>query len=410
MPATIDGLAADLRRFFEEKLPAGPAEGPGSVSLIFDALGSPLSVPEFTGPEAAPSSQIFARQRAAELADQLPAANTLAAGSYLPRGGGRLSDWYALMVNAAVGAGAAFDLAKAAALRDLENNKQVVLGGAIDTRYLTTMSPPDFFRPEFDGWQQYSVKAGDEPPPAVRPGPRIPLLTTPFEGPMHSGILIHGTLAESLVGLNDPNPPLPVRERGALAAGTDFRHLGRLPVESTTSIIDAPDDAVVPLIRAIEPRVALAEAVARFDPALNASAAAAVLAEATKVPATSGNFEVSFDYCFVRFERPWWSEIFLSRTDWRVDQVGKGMISTGSSVNPTGPVTLITSGMLVVRKLTIKANWSQQDLEVLPSSPSLGPFCLVAGNFEKSSGTLVREGLQVIAWLCEVPPILPPAD
>ncbi|WP_432102593.1 hypothetical protein [Streptomyces sp. bgisy091] len=405
MPATIDGLSADLRRFFEERLQVGQDEGPGTARLVFDALGYPLSVREFTGPAGAASSDVFARQRAAELADQLPAASALASGAYLARSGGRLSDWYAGAIRAGTSSEAGFDLVKAEALKRLDDNRWVVLGGGLDTRYATSLSPLDFYKTEFDGWQRYSVSSGDEPPPDTPAGPEF--RGRVFEGPMQPGLVVHGTLTEH--GPNELDFSLPERASDAGNGATAPAVAAGVPpsLPTTTSITAAPPGSVVPLIHAREPRLSLAELIAdfraRIDPAVEVA-----LGPSGKMTPTSGSFAVDFEFCPVRFERPWWHEPMLARTDWHVGGVERGGISSGTS-QPSGPVTLLTTGMLVVRRLSITAQWTEGDLEALPDTVSLGPFCLVAGTFDKASGTITREGLQVIGWLCEVPPVLPPA-
>lgn len=225
---------------------------------------------------------------------------------------------------------------------------------------------------------------------------------------MHSGVLVSATLTEPLFGLNDPTPALPVRAVSALRETPFAGAEDASTALATTSILDAPADALVPLLHAEEIRVPLRDRIDAFDPMIDTSIAAGLLGSLGSVTPTSGSFSVQFEYCMVRFERPWWNALFLTRNDWRVGGVARGGISSGTA-QPTGPVTLLTNGMLVVRKLSIKAQWSNEDLEVLPNTVSLGPFCLVAGSFDKASGTVTREGLQAIAWMCEVPPVLPPS-
>ena len=99
MPATIDELAAGLQQFFATQFPLDGDDGPGSVLLVFDNLGRPLSPQEFAGAGTDAASDLLSHQRAADLADQLPAGNALKRGWYLPRGGSRLSRWYAAVLD-----------------------------------------------------------------------------------------------------------------------------------------------------------------------------------------------------------------------------------------------------------------------------------------------------------------------
>ena len=62
--------------------------------------------------------------------------------------------------------------------------------------------------------------------------------------------------------------------------------------------------------------------------------------------------------------------------------------------------------MLVIKNLQI-SGWSSADLDALTQSASLGPFSF-AGGKEVVSGTLTAPGLQVIGWVCDLVPPLPP--
>ena len=93
MSVTIDDLAIYLRQFFAEKLPVGGAGGAGTVVLVFDGLGRPMPLVSSSVPARLKFETCW-HQRAAQLADQLPAANALTSGSYLARASSRLSRLY----------------------------------------------------------------------------------------------------------------------------------------------------------------------------------------------------------------------------------------------------------------------------------------------------------------------------
>ncbi|MGW1057343.1 hypothetical protein [Micromonospora rubida] len=441
MPVTLDDLADHLKEFFASKLPVTGGEGPGSVFLVFDSLGRPLSAQEFTGPDGA-ASNIRSRQRAADLADQLPAANALKSGWFLPRGGGRLSAWYENMARASSppqasdAERAAFAAAKDAALRALEHNKLPAPVG-IATLYETSMSPPDWFTAEATGWNTYSVGTA---PPAEPAAPATPAAPPSGGGGGSGGVLGPGNMpqlmsaplvSEQPAGTNPAGQPkftfqvpkdpqqadlvnyvaYAAQSEPASAAAERPAEVERLmPAELTEAGQPAPTLAS---IAARAPEVTAQPAGAEIDPQLGAAlgcqaAAVAVDDETVPTAATTGQFAVSFEYCHVQLERPWWNEPFLHRTDWSLPGYATGKISSGSATQPEGEISLVTVGMLVIRNLTITATWSGADLETLPRSTSLGPFCIAAADFDKASGTLTRKGLQVIGWLCLVPPVLPP--
>jgi len=134
-----------------------------------------------------------------------------------------------------------------------------------------------------------------------------------------------------------------------------------------------------------------------------------VVAKTTTQAANADGFHVSFDYCLVRFTRPWWDDVFLTRSDWTLPGYRPGQVSSGSAARPAGAITLMTVGMLVVRNLAIRANWSDRDRQAMATSVSLGPFSIAGASFDSASGTVSHDGMQAIAWLCQVPQELPPA-
>ena len=192
MAITIDDLAADLQQFFAQKFPPGSGEGPGSVQLIFDALGTPLDPVEFVGSGTNSAQDILAHQRAAQLADQLPAANMLSAGWYVAKSGSRLSRWYENILSGSTALSSnpddlkAFEALKQAALHRFAENKLVLVSGAAvggsagtvdavgvhDSYYATSMSPIDWFQASATCWETYKSSAHDNQP--------IPIDTPPL--------------------------------------------------------------------------------------------------------------------------------------------------------------------------------------------------------------------------------------
>ncbi|MBW9051117.1 hypothetical protein [Rhizobium mesosinicum] len=463
MPTTIDDLASSLQQFFASKFPLGGDGGAGSLLLIFDPLGFPLSTREFLGPDGGgPVGDLLAHQRAAELADQLPSASSLLGGTYLPRGGSKLSRWYRGVVDGssgspADGAGRAnFDAAKVAAQRALSNNELVLVSspdgstqpaGTDDMYYSTSMVPVDWFADESDVWQVYKVDAGDDPPQRADPpwyAPKPPIWyrkaraldADPFPGHDHLPIYApsHPELTEYVRIATEAELQTELTREGHLRShprgldlsraatiGSAVRNQHHLQVRPLSSAVSGIRSRLLTAISAAPPVDTAAlendpfenpSVLRRWRPSLGrvadngVSASGAVLASTTSARPSSSKFSVQFDYCLVRFDRPWWDDMFLSRRDWQLSGYGAGELSSGKASQPKDPLTLVTVGMLVVKNLAISANWSDADLATLPRSTSLGPFCIAASTFH--SGSLARAGHQVIAWLCQVPPSLPP--
>ena len=465
MPATLDDLAADLQQFFAQRFPLDGDDGPGSVLLVFDNLGRPLSAKEFLGADSGAAEDVLSHQRAADLADQLPAGNALRRGWYLSRGGSRLSRWYASVVQAAEGPSAAspddaevaaFEAAKAAALRSLEANKLAVVGGVIlggghgtvpaagttDTFYATSMAPLGWYDEDSPDWNTYQVGAADQPaarPPAPVATPSFSLLVA--EDPTVPELVTYVRYATETEP-TQPDPPInasiplwrlnatetePTRPDLAINTGVARSRVELDDTVSPTAVnlselteINLPTPEVstrlrraMPLTKEItlahESAVAVENAAHPFTAGQMAAATASAVVDATApVTVTSSGFAVHFDYCLVRLDRPWWDDVFLHRPDWRLSGYPAGAISSGSAKSPDGEITLVTIGMLAIRNLTVTARWTPADLAALPRSTSLGPFCIAAGDFDQATGTLSRKGMQAIAWLCVVPPRMPP--
>jgi hypothetical protein len=67
---------------------------------------------------------------------------------------------------------------------------------------------------------------------------------------------------------------------------------------------------------------------------------------------------------------------------------------------------LLPAKLLLVKELSIRAAWSEQDRTFAQNSASLGPFSLINSSFDKNE--LTAPGMQIIGWFCQVVPVLPP--
>ncbi len=127
---------------------------------------------------------------------------------------------------------------------------------------------------------------------------------------------------------------------------------------------------------------------------------------------TSQGLTLSFEYCLVSASRPWMSPLLAWRT-WFVPGMRAGEIASGAGMGP-GVLEAIPVAAIVVRNLTIEAQWSEQDASALDSAVTLGPFSLVGRTIKQASGqsgsTMTCEGMQIVAWVMQPLPKLPPCD
>lgn len=476
MAGTLQDLAAGLHRFFAEKVPGAAGDAPGDMLLVFDALGVPLDPREFGATADGVPLDVFANQRAAELADQLPAANVLSGGSYLPRSGSRLSRWYDALVSSSAAVATtdpelgAFERRKANALESFEENKTLDVAmpgvgvgvvGEADHHYATSMSPRGWFLPDSQAWSTFTQSGGEDPPVVEPPGPLpIPIpewelrVVEPEPPPEVVRFIVNAeVLAERKIIAVDPPNTLPVGElafQPGLRVGHEIQRLNLQevlvqPVDVEAGEVEAGEakvgeakvgevdvgevvrlDQVAHLDEAVALRPfagrALAGRVPVADeglatiaevvhPELVTTFSAANLqtiidASTTQTVQTQG-FSVSFDYTIVSFERPWWDEVFLNVPGWRAAGFSRGQLASGKASEPAAQfITLLTCGMVVVRNLRIQAAWDSTDLAAAGSATSLGPFCIAGAQWNEQE--LRRPGLQVIAWICQIPSVLPP--
>lgn len=137
---------------------------------------------------------------------------------------------------------------------------------------------------------------------------------------------------------------------------------------------------------------------------------AVVLADAVvqtpPAPATD-NIHVQFQYQVVRLDRPWIFFPFLRHANWYVPGMAAGAISNPAAPETPGRMGLVPTALLVIRDLSITANWNEHDVAELDKSFALGPF----GKGVKAEivgGVLKCDGVQIIGCISERMPLLPP--
>jgi hypothetical protein len=149
---------------------------------------------------------------------------------------------------------------------------------------------------------------------------------------------------------------------------------------------------------------------ATVSSSLNWELAAAANGGSTAATATitSTGFALSFDYGFVQAERPWLSQSFINTLSWYVPGRRVGDISSGSALDSLALLPYLPIALVVIKNLKITANWSPQDAQLASGAQALGPFGLQQSTFDKVS--LSSAGCQIIAWVCEPLPVLPPSS
>jgi hypothetical protein len=126
------------------------------------------------------------------------------------------------------------------------------------------------------------------------------------------------------------------------------------------------------------------------------------------VSAVTDGFSVSFQFCRVNIDRPWLKLALLNNKNWYMYNTVSGEYSTGRADENSGIFPLLPISFIVIRNLKITANWSNDDKTMFNNSISFGPFDLSEGKMQQN--TLEVKGMQVIAWVSKLTPVLPPSQ
>jgi hypothetical protein len=121
-------------------------------------------------------------------------------------------------------------------------------------------------------------------------------------------------------------------------------------------------------------------------------------------PATTNSISISFDYCVVTISRPWYREGFIDDTSWYIPSKTKGQLTAHDS---GANLILLPVGFVAIRRLNIQAQWPAEDKACSQHATDFGPFKVDSGMV---NDTVSHEGIQIIGWLLERMPDLPPND
>lgn len=124
-------------------------------------------------------------------------------------------------------------------------------------------------------------------------------------------------------------------------------------------------------------------------------------------PVQSNEFSMSFAYCIVYLDRPWFDTSMFHYTNlWYCLSLKEDYFSTGDKDETnSGVLKCIPSAMVLIKDLRIRAAWTADDKANAQNSIGLGIFNVNGSKFIDNE--LVTPGMQIIGWMCEVIPRLP---
>lgn len=124
-----------------------------------------------------------------------------------------------------------------------------------------------------------------------------------------------------------------------------------------------------------------------------------------KQPVVTNSIRISFDYRIVDIRRLWYMQALIDDKSWFIPFAQKGQLT--SKEQPGTKMTAIPVGLVAVKNLSIEATWSAEDLELAKNATDFGPFKV---DSQIVNNKLSHEGIQIVGWLLEKMPELPPVS
>ena len=343
--------------------------GDGSLLFRFDKYGSVIGDADFRLDPAGAPVPALARERFSDLVNRIP--RVCDDGLNVVLSADSVDDTYFYrLLSPSQGGDATL---KAEAVQRWNNQTLESLNGTMLQFKPANASPAAWYDESSDVWTSHSftVTATQDPPPTdpglwrLRINPEV-LRRIPLQLP-------------------EPVEPVEPVEQ-------PLRRFRAAPVLSRLAVRDRP------LARAdllsevrelsVRDRVIVTQAVAE---------------QAPTQPVTTASLAVSFSYCLVHIDRPWWVDAFVNSATWSVPGSAAGALSDPST---PGGMSHVTVAVLVVKDLTITGSWTGEDAAAAAEADGLGPFKVEPGL--SAAGSLTHTGLQTVGWLLQPLPALPP--
>lgn len=117
---------------------------------------------------------------------------------------------------------------------------------------------------------------------------------------------------------------------------------------------------------------------------------------------TDARPRISFEYCVVGIDRPWFSEaLFRSHERWCIDGMAADRFSQKHDLR------MYPVAMVVVRNVVVSFHGTPMPATDAPNV-TLAPFTRLGGKWKKEDGRLVNPAKQIVAWVCDPLPAVPP--
>lgn len=130
-----------------------------------------------------------------------------------------------------------------------------------------------------------------------------------------------------------------------------------------------------------------------------------LVAQAPTKPTTTPSVSITFEFCLIRIARPWFVDAFINDRSWCVPGTTRGQLTAPDKFGATLPLLPIAA--VAVRNLKISGHWTTDDVSTAAMATDFGPFKVDSGIVNNS---LSHAGIQVVGWLMQRMPPLPPND
>jgi hypothetical protein len=130
-----------------------------------------------------------------------------------------------------------------------------------------------------------------------------------------------------------------------------------------------------------------------------------LVAQAPTKPTTTPSVSITFEFCLIRITRPWFVDAFVNDRSWCLPGTTKGQLTAPDKFGAT--LSLLPIAAVAVRNLKISGNWTTDDVSTAAAATDFGPFKVDSGIVNNS---LSHAGIQVVGWLLQRMPPLPPND
>jgi hypothetical protein len=406
--------------------------------LAFANLGTPITPDMFMLKDGTLYDGLAVEQFST-LANALP---TIQDGSIMGAGLLTVDGLYSLMLEQAQAVSASDMEAFGAVRRDAQKAFDATLPGrtpGVGEFHPAIPTPTDWPFPTaaaawssrvFEQTQTVAAAPTPSPPPSTPPVPRppVPQAITPRPWTWH---VAPDNLAETIGSVQAVRANVPPHQIVLPPAKLNTHPVALRPMLAATMVtrntqFSAADTGAAPAIAAAHPVMMSAVGpmvMTRPNPAVapppTVSATfvrsdvmmlhvAALSQQSVPQAVTAKSLKLSFDYCVVRATRPWLSPGLLALRNWYVPHTKAGEFASGTGTG-TGSFEVMPMAALVVKNLVIEADWSSEETAVLGKLDKFGPFSLVGRSVSTEKNALHCEGMQIVGWVFEPMPCLPPA-